>query len=157
MPNALDKEDLKECHDFIDQFNDVSGKISEAELRTALDLHAPTNDEIMERILSKGTTASPEKIYESIKDVGNLRKLKGKLLQNPFTAVLAAPPISMTRLDAKFISQMYDNGISADGDSNAFMDTLGVMIPPEDGILKMKKAIVGNDLDLEKMFAKYPA
>jgi hypothetical protein len=88
--------------------------------------------------------------------VGNLKKLKGKILQNPFITALTAPPIAMTRLDAKFIAQMYNNGMSADGDGNAFMDTLGIMIPPEENILKVKKAVVGNDLDLEKMFAKYP-
>lgn len=54
--------------------------------------------------MEKKTKATPVQIYEAVKDVGNLKKLKGRILCNPFVKGLCEEPVSLNRLDAKFLA-----------------------------------------------------
>lgn len=65
------------------------------------------------------------------------------------------PPIKMSRLDAKFIAQMYKDKPSGATDAKKFLKYMGYLMPPIDELLAIKKALVGNGVDLEEMFDKY--
>ena len=70
------------------------------------------NEQIVKDIIEKGTGASEKEIIEIVKNVPNLKQLKGKVMQNPFLLTLTNPPISMSRLDAKFISALFKDPLS---------------------------------------------
>ena len=63
----------------------------------------------------------------------------------------------MSRLDAKFMAQMNKDRKNADNvDAKKFLKSLGYFMPPEEELAELRKAIIGNDMDLEKVYARSP-
>jgi len=143
VPENLGEEGLVECFGFVDFEGEQDGVMKKEGLEKALEENTPDNMAIMEDILENGgADASKEEIVDAMQQSTNLKKLKGRVVENPFISVLTAPPINMDRLDAKFISALFQ------GDPSAFVEKIGGMMPPVDKLVKVKKAIVGNDIDL---------
>ena len=110
FPDLLNDTGLKKVFEFVD----VKGveeikndKINQKDLETVIKKYTPDNTQIVEDILEEGTKANKDEIEAAIKGIANFKKLRGKILANPFTTALTLPPINLTRLDAKFIAQMY--------------------------------------------------
>ena len=57
----------------------------------------------------------------------------------------------MNRLDAKFIAAMFNNN------PVAFLEHTGALMPPLEKLTAVKKAIVGNDLDMPQEFESFKA
>jgi hypothetical protein len=160
FPDVLNDRGLGEVFAFADAkgAKGKNGKLLQGDLENTFKKYTPDNSQIVEDILDKGTYATKEEIEEAVKGVANFKKLRGKILANPFITALTNPPVSLTRLDAKFIAQMYRQKPGDTIEAKTFLNSVGAqmtMVPPEDELLKIKKAVVGNALDLKKLFGKY--
>jgi len=102
VPENIIPEDLGYCHEFMDQFTEKNDEIKEPEFHECLQLHTPENDQIVKDILSNANF-TPQEVISAVKNIPNLKKLKGKVVANPFTKALTSAPIEMSRLDAKFL------------------------------------------------------
>ena len=151
VPDHLLYQDLAACFAFMDP--EKAGFIKEQDLLDNFEKHVPTNAELLEAVLAKGTEAPKDLVQDTIKSIPNLKKMKGRILPNPFIAALTQAPIEMSRLDAKFLSQMYKG---ADGvNCVPFMRVMGPINPPRFVLEQLKKAIVGSEINLGKMFKQY--
>ena len=75
-------------------------------------------------------------------------------MPNPFLEALTGPPVNLSRLNAKFISAMHKEPKSELIDAKKLLRNLGYFLPPENELLALKKAVVGNEVDLTKVFSK---
>jgi hypothetical protein len=151
VPDALITEDLRECFDYVDAIK--TGTITQPHLVDCFEVHTPENNIIEKDILEKGTIATKEEVIEAVKKITDIKQFKGKVDPQAFIDTLTAPGIEMTRLDAKFIAQMNKTPDATNTDAKQFMKKLGYLMPPEDELLALKKAIVANEMDLDKLCA----
>ena len=150
VPDALITEDLRECFEYVDAIK--TGTITKPHLEDCFEMHTPENNIIEKDILEHGTPATTEQIIEAVKAIPDLKKLKGQIDPSALVDALIRPGIEMTRLDAKFIASMNKKDKrSKDSDAKGFLKKLGYLMVPEDELLAVKKAVVANEMDLEKV------
>ena len=112
IPQELAPDALDELFEWTDEKVHKTGLIMRLDLEDCFERYTPVNEQIVKDIVEKGTGASEKEIIEIVKNVPNLKQLKGKVMQNPFLLTLTNPPISMSRLDAKFISALFKDPLS---------------------------------------------
>ena len=54
------------------------------DIQECLEKLTPLNPQIVNDILEKGTTATTEQIIEAVVNIPNLKRLRGKIIPNPF-------------------------------------------------------------------------
>jgi hypothetical protein len=104
VPRECTVQDLFDVFDFIDHNSGKTGKIKQEHIEDTFENFLPSSEVIMIDILEDGTEASREDIQNALRGIPNFKKLKGKIVQNPFVKVMISPPISMSRLDANFLA-----------------------------------------------------
>lgn len=155
-PSDLKPADLKDCFQFMDGAKENSGTVRQTAFEECIDENTPKNEDIVKDILENGGKGTKADIVEALKAIPNIRPLKGKILVGPFVAALTKPPIEMTKLDAKFLAALFKDPKNPQThvDAKKLLKQLGYYLPPDEELYKLKKAIKGNDMDMNKVFAR---
>ena len=87
VPRECSIQDLFDVFDFIDHNSAKNGKVKQEHIEECFEKYLPRNEQIVLDIY-KSTEATHEEITNLLKGLPNFKKLKGKILQNPFVKVL---------------------------------------------------------------------
>lgn len=107
-PAEVYDADLVDCFALIDA-KEKAGMLTLSSLEDSIENDVPKNFMIVLKILKNGTKASLKQIQAAQTKIPNFKENNGKVSILQFTKALTDKPISMSRLDAKFMAQVYRN------------------------------------------------